>query len=400
MEKKQHSDLTTGIILVCVTIFAIIVANNSFTRAIYHDIKTFGLGIKLYHHSLNSKFVVNEILMCLFFFNIGLELKYELYNGALRDKKVSTMSLIAALGGMLMPAIIYLSANSGPLGQIKGWAIPTATDIAFAVGLLSLVENRIPKSLKSFLLALAIYDDIGAIIIIGMFYSHEIHLLALATSVLITIVMLQLNRSRHMKIHTYVILGMFLWVAFFITGIHTTLSGVICAVCIPMTQKKNKPTYGEDNNIYVLRQKITPYISFIILPIFAFYNAGTKISAGDNTWSPITLGIIGGLVVGKPVGILMACALGKYLGFCDLPKGATWRQIIGIGFLCGIGFTMSLFIGKLAFHKQHHKSNLEIVKKSVLTGSTIAAILGIGILSFPSKQNNLTKRKSESRRII
>ncbi|MEC8882181.1 MAG: Na+/H+ antiporter NhaA [Pseudomonadota bacterium] len=387
MKSNQHSDLMTGVILICTTALAIILANNSATESIYLSISTLGLGIKFSHHSLDSKFLINEILMCVFFFNIGLELKYALYNGALKDRKVSTMSLIAAIGGMLIPALIFLQMNSGPMGQVRGWAIPTATDIAFAIGLLSLVENKIPKSLKAFLLALAIYDDIGAIIIIGLFYSHKIHLLALASSALITSVMLKLNRLQYMKIHSYIVLGMLLWIGLFITGIHTTLSGVICALCIPMTQTKDKkPTYEDANNIYLLSKKITPYINYMILPIFAFYNAGTNISTGDGIWNPIGIGIITGLVIGKPVGILTACYLGKLFGLCELPKDATWRQIAGIGFLCGIGFTMSLFIGKLAFHKPYHKSYLEMVKKSVLTGSAAAAVLGIGTLSFTDKR--------------
>lgn len=393
MQSNQKQDILTGFILLTATALALTLANLDATQAWYHKITHYGVDFSLANHAVDGKFFVNEVLMCVFFFNIGLELKYELKNGALSRFELAATPLIGAIGGMLLPAFFYLVCNLAPDGELRGWAIPTATDIAFAIGLLSLVEGRVAEGLKAFLLALAIYDDLGAIVIIGLFYSKKTNIYALLFSLFLVALMQKLNAFNHRKNSTYVGIGVLLWGGLLAAGIHTTLSGVITAVFIPMNRgHNNQRTLADDNNLYVLRKKIAPYVQFGILPLFAFFNAGTPIShhIGYLFENPVSLGIMLGLVFGKPLGIVTFCYLGRLFKLCDLPSRTSWRQLFGIGCLCGIGFTMSLFIGKLAFHKIHHQGTLERVKQSVLLGSLSSGILGLGLLSIPSKQRKET----------
>lgn len=386
-----NNEQYAGLVLLLGAVVALLCANLPYTSATYRAIVHHNSGIVLFHHTIGARFWVNEVLMCLFFFHIGLELKYNLVNGALKNKRVAAMPLYGAIGGMLVPAFCFLVFNSTS-AQIKGWAIPTATDIAFALGALSIVKRHVPTGLKSFLLALAIFDDIGAILIIALFYSNKINLIGMLMTIVICVLIFLLNHRRVTKISSYVLYGSFLWVALFVTGIHTTLAGVLTGIAIPITTGPNgRKTYGMDNNIYALAHKLAPGINYLILPIFAFFNAGTEIMSGPNILHPIGIGIMTGLVIGKPLGILSFCYISYLLKQCRLPENTNWQHITGVGFLCGIGFTMSLFIGKLAFYKTHIVY-MAVVKKSVLIGSLLSGILGIYYLKSHTKEIKRTTR--------
>ena len=392
---SHHADIMPGLLLMVTTLIALVLANIPATRSNYQALVHYTSGITLFHHDIGLRFFVNEFLMCLFFFHIGLELKYSLYNGDLSDRKIFMMPLLGAFGGMLVPAVIYLSLNQFEGGYSRGWAIPTATDIAFAIGVLSLVKNRIPKSLKSFLLALAIFDDLGAILIIAFFYSHKLNLLGLLISFLVCAYLLLLNRRNHLRLGAYCVSGILLWFGLFVTGIHTTVGAVITAVSIPLsTTPSGRRTFDERNNVFQLAHHIAPYVNVIILPIFAFFNAGTSIVSNNSVFHPVGIGIILGLVVGKPLGILFFCRIGTLLRLCRLPEKTNWHHLIGMSFLCGIGFTMSLFIGKLAFYHRSQLAILNIVKKSVLAASLLSGIVGLTYLSRLHKKQQTAKARS------
>ena len=378
----KYSEIIPGLLLMVTTLIALLLANIPSTRSSYQTLVHYSTGINLFHHDIGLRFFVNEFLMCLFFFHIGLELKYSLYNGDLSDRKIFMMPLLGAIGGMLLPAVLYMTINQADGGQYRGWAIPTATDIAFAIGVLSLVKNRIPPSLKSFLLALAIFDDLGAILIIAFFYSHHLNLIGLCCSVLVCAYLIWLNHRGHLKLGAYLFAGLLLWVGLFVTGIHTTVGAVITAVSIPLaTTASGRRTLNEKNNVFQLAHHIAPFVNVIILPVFAFFNAGTSIISKNSVFHPVGLGIIAGLIIGKPVGILLFCRLGTLLRLCKLPEKTNWHHVIGMSFLCGIGFTMSLFIGKLAFYHRDQLHILNIVKKSVLAASLFSGIIGLTYLS-------------------
>ena len=385
--KNRHNPaLTTSILLMTTTVIALILANLPSTNVNYFALVNYTSGISLFHHDLGLRFVVNEILMCVFFFHIGLELKYSLCNGDLRQPQVATMPLYGAVGGMLVPMLCYLYFNFSTGGALRGWAIPTATDIAFALGVLALIENRIPSGLKAFLLALAIFDDLGAIMIIALFYSHQLNLFGLCASIMVCLYLYRLNRRQHLGLRAYVIAAILLWFTLFVTGIHTTIGAVITAIAIPLsTTASGQPSYGNNNNLYRLAHKLSPLVNTCILPLFAFFNAGTNVAAGYILLHPVGQGIITGLLVGKPLGILLFCAIGEHLGHCKRPQAVTWHHIIGMSFLCGIGFTMSLFIGKLAFYKAYHHHLLAMVKKSVLVASFFSGFIGLAYLACQPK---------------
>ena len=383
-KQTQHHELTAGLVLLVSAIIALLFANIPSTASLYKAIIHHNSGYELFHHPIGARFWVNEVAMCVFFFNIGLELKYHLVNGALKNRRVAAMPFLGAIGGMLVPAACFIIFNNTP-SELRGWAIPTATDIAFAIGALSLVKRHVPDGLKSFLLALAIFDDIGAILIIALFYSHSINPIGMLFTVVICGLLAVLNRRKVDAISVYVLYGCFLWAALLVTGIHTTLAGVVAGVSIPIVTTKNgRKTYGMDNNVYRLAHGLSPYVNFIILPIFAFFNAGTQIMSADSIFHPIGVGIMTGLVIGKPLGIISFCYIGQNLKLCRLPDRTTWQHIAGVASLCGIGFTMSLFIGKLAYYKANI-SYMAIVKKSVLTGSLLSGMLGLYYLKTHTK---------------
>ena len=323
---------------------------------------------------------VNDGLMALFFLLVGLEIKREVLSGELSSRRTAALPAVAALGGMIVPGSIYALMNAGDPVALRGWAIPAATDIAFALGVLSLLGSRVPPSLKVFLLALAIIDDLGAIIIIALFYTAELSLAALAGAAVGTVVLVAFNRAGVRKLAPYILVGVAIWVFVLKSSVHATLAGVVVAMTIPL-----RGEYGDQAPpLHRLEHTLHPWIAFGILPLFAFANAGVSLSGLSlaTVLQPIPLGIMLGLVVGKTVGIAGACWLVIRAGWCSKPEAASWPQIVGVAMLGGIGFTMSLFIGMLAFPDPSYAAAIRI---GVLGGSIVAALGGSAILYLASR---------------
>jgi NhaA family Na+:H+ antiporter len=318
---------------------------------------------------------INDGLMAIFFFLVGLEIKRELMIGELSTAKQALLPLIAALGGMVVPALIYTSINWGDAVALRGWAIPAATDIAFAVGVLALLGPRVPAPLKVFLLALAIIDDLGAIIIIAVFYTADLSLVALGLAGVGIVTLAVLNRSGVVRIAPYVLVGLFIWLCVLKSGVHATLSGVVTALAIPLTVPRGE----KQSPLARLEDGLHPWVAFGVLPLFAFANAGVSLAGITlaKVMSEIPLGIALGLFLGKPIGIF-AFSLGAIrLRLAGKPDGATWAQLFGVAILGGIGFTMSLFIGMLAFVDPERAAEIRI---GVLLGSITSAIVGYLVL--------------------
>ena len=316
---------------------------------------------------------INDGLMALFFFLIGLEVKREIVTGQLRSWKQASLPVCAAIGGMIVPALIFVAINSGSPENIRGWAIPAATDIAFALGLLALLGTRVPVALKALLLAIAIIDDIGAIAIIALFYTENMNQAALGLALVPAAGMLLLNRAGVARTIPYFLLGAFLWICVLKSGVHATLAGVITAMFVPLAT-------GDERPLERLEHALHPWVAFLILPIFAFANAGVSFAGAglEALFAPLSLGIAAGLVFGKQIGILGACWLATKSKLATMPHDVTWRHVYGLSCLAGIGFTMSLFIGGLAFADP---SQIDAVKMGVLTGSIVSAIIGMVVLA-------------------
>ena len=314
---------------------------------------------------------VNDLWMAVFFFVVGLEIKRELLRGELASVKQALLPAGAALGGMLMPALIYTAINWGDAVALRGWAIPAATDIAFALGILILLGNRVPASLKIFLTAVAIIDDLGAILIIAFFYTDNLSLSALAGAGVGIAALLLLNRLRVMAIGPYVLVGLVIWVFVYKSGIHATLAGVITALAIPLDDGRGgSPLERAEHALH-------PWVAFAVLPMFAFANAGVSLQGVTPgvLLQSVPLGIAAGLVLGKAVGVFGASWLLIKFAGARLPAGAGWASFFGVCVLCGVGFTMSLFIGGLAFEGQSAAYETQ-VKIGVLGGSLLAGVLG------------------------
>ena len=328
---------------------------------------------------------INDGLMAVFFFLVGLEIKREVFTGHLSSPAQVVLPGIGALAGIIAPALIYFSLNQDNPAAVQGWAIPSATDIAFALGIFSLFGNRIPVSLKLFLLSVAIFDDIGAILIIAIFYSTELSLLSFSVAGAGLVSLFVLNRSSVRSQAAYIVIGVIVWVAVLKSGVHATLAGFIVAWFIPLKLENNDgyPMLPH------LEHALHPWVAFAILPLFAFANAGVSLAGVsiDSLLNPIPLGIALGLFVGKQIGIFGACWVAIKLGLAKLPEGATWLQFYAVTVLCGIGFTMSLFIGSLAFEAQGIAYLID-VKLGVLVGSLCAAIAGSVLIarSQPRKE--------------
>ena len=319
---------------------------------------------------------INDGLMALFFFLIGLEVKREIVTGQLRSWKQASLPIIAAIGGMAIPAIVFVALNLGSPENLRGWAIPAATDIAFALGLLALLGSRVPVALKALLLAIAIIDDIGAIAIIAIFYTENMNLAALALALIPAAAMLLLNRAGVARTIPYFLFAALLWICVLKSGVHATLAGVVTALFVPIAT-------GDERPLERLEHALHPWVAFLILPIFAFANAGVSFAGAglDALLAPLSLGIAAGLVIGKQLGIFGACWLAVKAGWARLPEGVGFRHVYGLSCLAGIGFTMSLFIGNLAFADPQQ---IAAVKFGVLGGSLVSAITGIVVLRFAS----------------
>jgi NhaA family Na+:H+ antiporter len=367
-----------GIILIGAAALALVVANSPLLGS-YESALHARLG------PLNVEHWINDALMALFFLLVGLEIKREMIDGQLATWSRRILPGIAAAGGMLVPALLYVTVNSGDPETLKGWAIPTATDIAFALGVISLLGNRVPASLKIFLAALAIIDDLGAVVIIALFYSTGISVLDLAGSAVVVGVLFVLNRRGVLQLWPYLLLGVALWVLVYRSGIHATLAGVALALTIPLRSRDGHTDDVATSPLHRLEHRLGKLVPFIIVPIFGFANAGVSLAhvGMDALADPLTLGVATGLVAGKLIGVFGSAAIVIRLGLADLPAGASWTQLFGTALLCGIGFTMSLFIGLLAFAGDPNLQ--EEVKLGILCGSGVAAILGTLVLLSVSR---------------
>lgn len=325
---------------------------------------------------------VNDLWMALFFFLVGLEIKREILEGELANRAQIVLPACAAIGGMVVPALIYAGVNAGRAVNLNGWAIPAATDIAFALGLLALLGRRVPMSLKVLLTVIAIIDDLGAIVIIAVFYTAQLSIESLGLAVAAVIALLALNRLRVTHVAAYVIVGTALWVCVLKSGVHATLAGVVTAFAIPLRVED-----AEGHSLLKrLEHMLHPWIAFLVLPMFAFANAGISFRGigPANFVEPVTLGIALGLFLGKQLGVFAPMWLSIRFGLASMPQGTTWMQLYGVAMLCGIGFTMSLFIGGLAFELTDFKAP---VRLGVLTGSVASALCGLALLRFAPTPN-------------
>jgi Na+:H+ antiporter, NhaA family len=366
------SEAAGGIILMFVAALAIIVANSPAAPLYFAILAKYVGGMSVLHW-------VNDALMAVFFLLVGLEIKREFLDGQLSTWPRRLLPGIAAAGGMLVPALIYIAVNARTPETLRGWAIPTATDIAFALGVLALLGSRVPVSLKVFLTALAIIDDLGAVAIIAMFYTAELSLPWLGAAALILAILAFLNRVGVERLLPFLALGAILWFLVLKSGIHATLAGVALALTIPL-----KPSPGRRENptspLHILEHALHPWVAFIIVPVFGFANAGVTLAG--MSWAalfdPVTLGVAGGLFIGKLTGVFLTTWTAIKLRIADCPQDASMAQVFGVSLLCGIGFTMSLFIGLLSFPDS--PALQDAVKVGVLTGSILSAIFGTLVL--------------------
>ncbi len=425
-----------GIILIVCVVIAMLLANLPATADWYHHLIHLELGLsfggKLFPEAMNIEKFVNDGLMVIFFFTVGLEIRREMSDGELSTPKKAILPIVAALGGMLVPAIIYASFNGGTM-VANGWGIPTATDIAFAIGIMSLLGDRVPISLKVFLTALAVADDLGAIIVIALFYGETPNMLLLGIAIVIMIGIYFMRRLGEFRVMSYLVPACVVWILFYYSGVHATLSGVVMAMLIPTKPRYSHSYYlhkadiiekgirdaksiedeheSEETMMYYMRRMtqisngaqgmshrmehlLMPYVNFIIMPIFALVNAGVHIPSAEYfnifEYSPelgsIGMGIFFGLVVGKPLGISLFSYIAVKLGVAERPAGATWMMLIAVACLGGIGFTMSIFVDNLAFDKATHQEFIDMGKIAILIASMTAALLGSLIIMLEAKR--------------
>ena len=326
---------------------------------------------------------INDGLMALFFLLIGLEVKREVLDGQLSKPSQIVLPGAAAIGGMVVPALLYWLLNRDNPPALDGWAIPTATDIAFALGVLALLGNRVPVSLKLFLMTLAIIDDLGAIVIIAVFYSGELSTLSLGLAAACIAALVAMNRFGVVKLGPYMIIGLILWVCVLKSGVHATLAGVTLAFCIPLRTRN-----AETSPLLTLEHALHPWVAYGILPLFAFANAGLSLSGVtvESFTHHVPMGIAVGLLLGKTVGVFGLTWLAVKIGIAALPQGANWGQVLGVAILCGIGFTMSLFVGSLAF-EPGVSDYAGMDRMGILTGSILAALIGYAVTAAASRHN-------------
>ena len=372
-----QSESAGGVVLGLAALAALIVANSP-AGAWYESFVHLRLELKLADAVLLSKPLllwVNDLWMAVFFFLVGLEIKREMLEGELASLKQSTLPAGAALGGMLVPALIYAAINRGDAVALRGWAIPTATDIAFALGILMLLGSRVPASLKVFLTAVAIIDDLGAIVVIAVFYTANLSATMLAAAGAGIAVLFALNRARVTRLAPYVLVGLVVWFCVLKSGVHATLAGVVTALAVPMRRADGgSPVEDTEHALH-------PWVAFLVLPVFAFVNAGVSLAGvtASTLAQSVPLGIVAGLVAGKAIGVFGASWLIVRLAGASFPAGASMRQFFAVCLLCGVGFTMSLFIGGLAFEGQDPLYETQL-KIGVLGGSLISALLAVALM--------------------
>ena len=372
---------SSGILLLIAGLIALVLSNSSFAGVFDHILHLklyFGTNLPLFYKSIQHW--INDGLMVIFFFVVGLELKREFLEGELSMPSQAILPVIAAVGGMVVPAIFYLLFNFNNPETFQGWAIPSATDIAFSLGVLSLLGKKVPISLKIFLMALAIIDDLGAIIIIALFYSSNLEIFSLLVVLFILFFLYLCNRRNLQNIWIYLVLGFFLWIFIQNAGIHATISGVLLAIFVP--HKKTK----QGSLLTCAENKLHPWVAYLIMPLFALTNAGVYL--GDvslaSLSNPVPLGIMTGLFFGKQIGVFFTTFLLIKMGYARLPSGSNWIQMYGIAMLAGIGFTMAMFINFLAFDTDIYINQAKI---AILIASFTSAVLGYILLNFKSSRN-------------
>ena len=377
-----------GIVLVVAALVALILANSPLVW-LYDAFLSIPGAVQIGEFEIRKPLLLwlNDGWMAVFFFLVGLEIKREFADGELSDLKAAGLPIIGALGGMLVPALIYALINFGRGVDLRGWAIPTATDIAFALGVLSLLGSRVPASLKVLLTAIAIIDDLGAIVIIAAFYTADLSLASLVLAGVAILGLIALNLAGVRQITPYLLVGALLWVFVLKSGVHATLAGVATALAIPLEGRDESGRLSADPDVSPLRyleHLLHPWVAFLILPAFAFANAGVSFAGlGLNAFGEnVALGIALGLLIGKPIGVYGAIWLAIRFGLGRMPEGANGQQLLGLACLCGIGFTMSLFIGGLAFTDAGHAAQ---VRLGVLSGSVLSAVLGYVLLARPAR---------------
>jgi len=374
-------EAASGLVLLIAAIIALIISNSGFSEIYFSTLEQYlfiginDLGLKLSVHHW-----INDLLMAIFFFFVTLEIKREFIQGELSNLKKALLPIIGAVGGMVIPALVYIGINFGNSETMNGWAIPSATDIAFSLGILSLLGSRVPVSLKIFLTALAIIDDLGAILIIAFFYSGDLSISYLSLILISYIFLLILNKFGVRKFLPYLIIGAFMWFFTYKSGIHATIAGVLLASTIPHRTK------DKDFSLLIkLEHAISPYVAFIIMPIFAFANAGVSLEglSLSSLLLPVPLGILLGLFIGKQVGVMIFSYIAVKIGAAQMPDNSSWFSLYGVSVLTGIGFTMSLFVGNLAFTE--NIQYIDGVKIGVLAGSLLSTLFGYFILIIATK---------------
>ncbi|MDR5617283.1 Na+/H+ antiporter NhaA [Arsenophonus sp.] len=369
-------EAASGVLLIIAAILALIMANTPL-QGIYQQFLNIPIAVKISVLDIDKPFLlwINDGLMAIFFLVVGLEVKRELIEGSLAGRDKAIFPAVAAVGGMLLPALVYLFFNSNDEIARQGWAIPAATDIAFALGIMALLGKRVPTELKVFLLALAIIDDLGVIIIIALFYTKSVSIMALGLAMLSLLVLIWMNWRKVENTSAYLVVGVILWVCILKSGIHATLAGVIVGFLIPLKGGQNNSPSEQ------LEHLLHPWVAYLILPLFAFANAGIQLDGVTltNLASALPIGVALGLLIGKPTGIFLFSWLALKLGVAKLPAKINLKQIFAVSVLCGIGFTMSIFIASLAFEGLDNFSTY--ARLGILIGSTLAAILGLLLLN-------------------
>lgn len=384
IKKFLKTESGSGLLLGFSAILAIIIANSPLDSFYNLFLKT-PVIVQIGTFSIDKPLLlwINDGLMAIFFMLVGLEIKREIMQGQLSTKAQITLPLVAAIGGLLVPALIYTYFTIGNDEYIKGWAIPAATDIAFAIGVMALLGKKVPKTLKICLVAIAIIDDLAAIIIIALFYTNNLSLLSLALASIAIFILYIMNSRNVTQIAPYVVVGLFLWVCVLKSGVHATLAGVVIALFIPLKTTNSK----EKSPSKILEHDLHPWVSLFILPIFAFANAGVSLAglSLEMLSHPITLGIAAGLFFGKQIGVMLFTFIFTSLKFCKLPENVKWSQYYSMSLITGIGFTMSLFIGTLAFEDPQNQT---FVRLGVIIGSLLSGLAGYFLLRITCKNNS------------
>jgi len=378
LQRLFRHEAASGVVLMLASALALALANSPLAE-FYNVLLSVRGSVRIDGFGIDKPMLlwINDGLMAIFFLLVGLEIKREVLEGELSDRRRAILPVVAAIGGMTVPALIYLAIARNEPGATVGWAIPCETDIAFSLGVMALFGSRVAPSLKLFLTALAIIDDLGAIVIIAIFYTEELSWLSLDVALAALVILAALNLAGVQRIIWYVLVGIVLWVFVLKSGVHATLAGVALALAIPF-----KTRSGEESPLVRIEHELAPWVGFGILPLFGFANAGLSFAdlSLSSILDPVPLGIAAGLFLGKQIGIFGAAALVIRRGWAQLPDGAGWLALYGTSILTGIGFTMSLFIGTLAFGESDREAPMRL---GVLVGSALSALVGAGVLALP-----------------